>query len=190
MKKLSRFVIVSLLATSCGPAALELGTARTTKGEALTVAAAAFGDDFLQLVARPPDCSDFVVFRNFPSWQFESCETCLGKPIGSGILSSTGELCGYASGPEWASVGDCGSRLTVAVTTTKEISGTVRIDKSIGGSLTFDFRAARLSMEAPPTADSPNSLCSASDDLGSAACCNSRIDEKCASTSVLSGCSN
>lgn len=183
-------VIASLTAMGCAPGPLPIGSARTTTGEALTVAAAAFGDDFLQLIAQTPDCSEVVFFRNFPSWQFDSCETCFGKPIGSGILSSSGELCGYASGSGWTSDGDCGARLSVAATTAEEISGTLRIDKSSGGTMSFEFRAARIVMKEQPTASAPASLCDAPGDLGTAACCNSRRDEKCAEVSVRPACHN
>ncbi len=186
MKRL--LVIASLFATGCAPAPLAIGSARTSTGQALSVAAAAFGDDYLQLIALSADCSDVVFFRNFPSWQYDSCDTCFGNPIGSGILSS-GELCGYASGSDWVSSGDCGARLVVTATSTEEVSGTLRIDKSSGGIISFDFRAARIVMKEKPTASASPTLCDAAGDLGSVVCCNSRRDETCA-TSLRPSCHN
>jgi hypothetical protein len=185
------WMTVTCMGLACQRDPLPMGTAQVTGGQSLTVSAAAYGDDFVQLMAAA-DCAELVAFRNFPSWQFDSCETCFGKPIGGGILSSSGALCGHAYGRDWVSTGDCGAALTVESSTSEELHGTLRIDKSTGGSLTLEFRAARRTLRERPPTSSLATLCdaSAADRLGSAVCCNWGRDAQCGKSVFEASCRN
>jgi hypothetical protein len=184
-------IVLGMSGFACTPPPLALDVARTSTGDEMTVAAAAFGDDFVQLMAQKSDCSEFIAYRNFPSWQFDSCETCFGGPIGSGLLSTSAELCGHASGEGWESVGDCGAALTVAATTSEELSGTLRVEKSNGGSVVLEFRAARRTLTERPTTSHLATLCDArTGGVDAAVCCNWARDESCAQASLRAACSN
>lgn len=185
------WVAAASLGLACQRAPLAIGTGQFVGGQSLTVSAAAFGDDFVQLMAAA-DCSELVAFKNFPSWQFDSCETCFGKPIGGGILSSTQPLCGHAYGKDWVSTGECGAALTVESSTPSELRGLIKVDKSTGGSLTLEFRAARATLREQPRSSTLTSLCDASagDRLGPAVCCNWGQDERCGQALLDASCRN
>ena len=183
MKTILTHLIVAAGAVSglaCQRPPLALGSGQLNDGRLLTVAAATFGDDDLQLMAAD-GCSELVAFRNFPSWQWDSCANCTGKPIGGGILSASSPHCGSAAGSDWTSAGECGAALTVDKSTVDELSGTLRIDKSTGGSFTLEFRAARLALREEPGVSKLGTLCdaSAADRLATGVCCDWYRNYRC-----------
>ncbi len=177
--------VLACISTACEPPVLSLGTARVAGGPEWQSAAATWGDDYLQLMVG--DCSELIAFRNFPSWQFDSCESCFGKAPGEGIISSRSAICGHARGPGWASDGECGAELTTELSTADELRGTLTVSRVAHAPLTVTFRAARIALLEAPASTAAQSLCEAAG-FAAAVCCNWRRDEACGETRLSAAC--
>lgn len=189
--KSTRLVFFALISFDCAcesASGLPLGAAMVADTK-MDVSAGVFGDDLVQLFAAT-ECSDYAAFRNFPSWQFDSCETCFGEPIGAGILSSKSSICGTAFGPGWTSVGECGAELSVEVSSERELSGSIVISKSTGGSVEVVFRATRTILASAPPSSTNANVCSIVEGGGleSSVCCNWSVDANCAAASLAGTC--
>ncbi len=130
-------------------------------------------DDLIVLIAGS-DCSDAVVYRSTIPFLLQSCVTCLGRPIGQGLLSTSPiePLSGVASSSGWQAMGD----LVVTSSTALEVRGRIAVVLPEGTHLEIRFRARRQAVRNGDFG-TPRDVCEyAPDTPGFRACCTGSRD--------------